>query len=80
MIRALEEEAGRPIGVLVDLQGPKLRLGLFAEGAAELHKGDVFVLDGDPRARRCGAGAIAASRNPELARARATASSSTTAR
>ncbi len=48
MIRALEEEAGRPIGVLVDLQGPKLRLGLFADGGADLHKGDVFVLDGDP--------------------------------
>ena len=47
-IRALEEEAGRPIGVLVDLQGPKLRLGLFAEGGAELHKGDVFVLDSNP--------------------------------
>src|SRR5271166_5145774 len=47
-IRALEEETGRPIGVLVDLQGPKLRLGLFADGGAELHKGDVFVLDSDP--------------------------------
>ncbi len=49
MIRSLEEQAGRPIGVLVDLQGPKLRLGLFAEGAADLHKGDVFHLDGDPK-------------------------------
>ncbi len=48
MIRALEEEAGRPIGILVDLQGPKLRLGLFADGGAELHKGEVFVLDSDP--------------------------------
>jgi pyruvate kinase len=47
MIRALEEETGRPIGILVDLQGPKLRLGVFGEGAAELHKGDVFVLDSD---------------------------------
>jgi pyruvate kinase len=47
MIRSLEEEAGRPIGVLVDLQGPKLRLGVFADGGAELHKGDVFVLDSD---------------------------------
>ena len=47
MIRALEEEAGRPIGILVDLQGPKLRLGVFAEGGADLHKGDAFVLDGD---------------------------------
>jgi pyruvate kinase len=49
MIRALEEEAGRPIGILVDLQGPKLRLGTFAEDAAELHKGDAFTLDCDPK-------------------------------
>ena len=48
MIRSLEEETGRPIGILVDLQGPKLRLGMFAEGAAELHKGDAFALDADP--------------------------------
>jgi pyruvate kinase len=48
MIRSLEEETGRPIGVLVDLQGPKLRLGMFADGGAELHKGDAFVLDADP--------------------------------
>src|SRR5271165_4593533 len=48
MIRSLEEETGRPIGILVDLQGPKLRLGVFADGGAELHKGDVFVLDSDP--------------------------------
>jgi pyruvate kinase len=47
MIRALEEETGRPIGVLVDLQGPKLRLGTFAEGGADLHKGDAFLLDSD---------------------------------
>ena len=49
MIRALEEEAGRPIGILVDLQGPKLRLGTFAEGGADLHKGDAFTLDSDPK-------------------------------
>ncbi len=48
MIRSLEEETGRPIGILVDLQGPKLRLGVFADGGVELHKGDVFVLDSDP--------------------------------
>src|SRR5208337_2667229 len=48
MIRALEEETGRPIGILVDLQGPKLRLGTFAEGGADLHKGDAFTLDCDP--------------------------------
>ena len=49
MIRALEEEAGRPIGILVDLQGPKLRLGTFAEGGADLRKGDTFTLDSDPK-------------------------------
>lgn len=31
-IRTIEREAKRPIGILVDLQGPKLRLGTFAEG------------------------------------------------
>src|SRR5208283_3516133 len=48
MIRSLEEEIGRPIGVLVDLQGPKLRLGAFPDGGADLHRGDAFVLDSDP--------------------------------
>ena len=32
-IREVEVEVGRPIGILADLQGPKLRLGKFAEGA-----------------------------------------------
>ena len=48
MIRSLEEETGRPIGVLVDLQGPKLRLGLFADTGVALHKGESFTLDSDP--------------------------------
>ena len=48
MIRALEEEFDRPIGILVDLQGPKLRVGVFANGAEQLRKGDVFTLDADP--------------------------------
>ena len=41
-IRSLEEEVGRPIGILVDLQGPKLRLGAFAGGGADLNKGDAL--------------------------------------
>ena len=48
MIREVEEETGRPIGVLVDLQGPKLRLGTFAGGGADLRHGEAFILDGDP--------------------------------
>ena len=47
VIRALEEKVDRPIGILVDLQGPKLRVGLFANGAEELRKGDFFTVDDD---------------------------------
>jgi pyruvate kinase len=46
-IRAIERDTGRPIGILVDLQGPKLRLGTFAGGSAMLKAGDTFVLDSD---------------------------------
>ncbi len=48
MIRSLEAEFGRPIGILVDLQGPKLRVGQFAEGGVDLVKDATFVLDADP--------------------------------
>jgi pyruvate kinase len=47
MIRQVERENGRPIGILVDLQGPKLRLGAFEGGSAVVKKGDTFVLDSD---------------------------------
>jgi pyruvate kinase len=46
-IRAIERETGRPIGVLLDLQGPKLRLGTFAEGSVQLAEGAAFRLDLD---------------------------------
>jgi pyruvate kinase len=47
MIRAMEEQFGRPIGILVDLQGPKLRVGEFEAGAVLLKRGDSFALDSD---------------------------------
>lgn len=47
-IRAVEAELGRPIAVLADLQGPKLRVGVFASGAHELEEGDRFRFDLDP--------------------------------
>jgi pyruvate kinase len=50
MIRDIEAANGRPIGVLVDLQGPKLRIGTFREDAVSLVKGAQFVLDADPAA------------------------------
>jgi pyruvate kinase len=45
-IRAVEKRFNRPIGILVDLQGPKLRVGTFAKDKATLKVGDRFVLDG----------------------------------
>ena len=48
MIRALEEEVGRPISILADLQGPKLRCGVFASGPVMLREGEKFRFDLDP--------------------------------
>ncbi len=47
-IRAVESAHGRPIGILVDLQGPKLRVGGFSANPATLIKGETFALDTDP--------------------------------
>lgn len=41
LIRAAAAESGRAVGVLADLQGPKIRLGTFAGGPVEWHNGDV---------------------------------------
>ncbi|MBO9517694.1 MAG: pyruvate kinase [Porphyrobacter sp.] len=46
-IRALEKEFNRPIAVLCDLQGPKLRVGAFAGGQAIIPHGHKFTLDRD---------------------------------
>ena len=46
-LRALEQETGRPIGILADLQGPKLRVGTFADGPVTLAPGESFRLDLD---------------------------------
>ena len=44
-IRAVEKQFGRPIGILADLQGPKLRVGEFKDGGVMLEKGQTFILD-----------------------------------
>jgi pyruvate kinase len=44
-IRALEKEVGRPITILQDLQGPKLRVGKFTAGKVVLKQGANFRLD-----------------------------------
>ena len=44
LVRAVEEEAGRPIGILADLQGPKLRVGTFLRDEVALTEGQRFTL------------------------------------
>ncbi|GAB3121754.1 pyruvate kinase [Streptomyces calidiresistens] len=43
-LRKASEETGRAVGVLADLQGPKIRLETFAEGPVELVRGDQFTI------------------------------------
>ena len=46
-VRAAEDSLGRPLAALADLQGPKFRLGAFAEGKVAIAKDDVIRLDSD---------------------------------
>ncbi len=43
-VRQAAKEAGRNVAVLVDLQGPKIRLGRFSDGPHDLAEGDVFTI------------------------------------
>ncbi|HPG22442.1 MAG TPA: pyruvate kinase [Amaricoccus sp.] len=47
-VREVEAAVGRPIGILADLQGPKLRCGVFAKGAETLQEDAAFRFDLDP--------------------------------
>jgi pyruvate kinase len=56
-VRKAADETGRSVGILVDLQGPKIRLDTFAEGPVLLERGDSFTIttaevEGDRH--RCG--------------------------
>ena len=45
LVREVATHVGRPVGILADLQGPKIRIGRFAEGKVWLADGQRFVLD-----------------------------------
>jgi pyruvate kinase len=47
MVREASRRAGRVVAIMADLQGPKIRVGKFAEGKVWLENGASFVLDGD---------------------------------
>lgn len=48
MVRRASDDTGHAVGVLVDLQGPKIRLGRFASGPVELDRGDRFTITTEP--------------------------------
>jgi pyruvate kinase len=51
LVRETCRKVGRTVGIMADLQGPKIRVGKFAEGRITLKPGDPFILDAD-----CGMG------------------------
>ncbi|HYF56126.1 MAG TPA: pyruvate kinase, partial [Salinarimonas sp.] len=66
MLRAVEEGVRRPIPILVDLQGPKLRVGAFEDGGAMLAPGEEFLLDSSDKP---GSGKRVQLPHPEILRA-----------
>jgi pyruvate kinase len=60
-VRAAAAESGREVGVLFDLQGPKIRVERFADGAVELEPGQPFTLDCHPDAPMGNAGQVGVS-------------------
>lgn len=47
MVREVAAELGREVAILIDLQGPKIRIEKFAGGMVQLQQGDRFILDAD---------------------------------
>lgn len=47
LVREIADELNTPIGILCDLQGPKIRIGKFETGKITLKAGDLFILDAD---------------------------------
>jgi pyruvate kinase len=47
LVREVARELGRTVGIMVDLQGPKIRVGKFEQGKVQLAKGAPFILDAD---------------------------------
>ncbi len=48
IIREIEAEKNRPIGIIADMQGPKLRIGKFTNGSVMMERGMFIKFDSDP--------------------------------
>ncbi len=67
-IRAASDTTGRAVGILLDLQGPKIRLGEFEGGEADLQSGATFTITTHPDEARAGTAEMASTTYSELAR------------
>jgi len=47
LVRQVSEKVGRTVGIMADLQGPKIRVGKFKDGKVNLEKGQAFILDAE---------------------------------
>src|SRR5438094_4177061 len=47
LVREACRKTGRTVGIMADLQGPKIRIGKFKDGKITLKTGDTFILDAD---------------------------------
>src|SRR3990172_10991562 len=48
LVREIGRKTGRTVGIMADLQGPKIRIGRFKDGRVTLKPGDRFVLHAQP--------------------------------
>ena len=64
-IRTVAEEIEKPVAILQDLPGPKIRLGIFKDGSVELHAGDRFCLTADEVPGDCSRASVSYSKLPE---------------
>jgi len=47
LVKEISRKVARTVGIMCDLQGPKIRIGRFKQGKVTLAKGDTFILDAD---------------------------------
>jgi len=67
-LRDVSNATGRAVGILLDLQGPKIRLGEFEGGVAELAENDTFTITTRPDEAPHGNAQLASTTYPDLAR------------
>ena len=79
LVRECAQTLGREVAIMADLQGPKIRVGKFADGKVELEPGQRFVLDAECEDRRRAPASASTTRSCRATSRRARSCCSTTA-